>query len=149
MSEFLEVDEIRILRDQRKLLAGIFVVLQDIRDHLKRLPHLASVHISLQGVTMANPITLNVGDAKVATVAGFDQFGQPFPLDFTATPVSWTVDNAAVVSSTPAADGSDAISAVAAGSANLSAVVAGLSDSLAITVVQPAPVLTSVKISIA
>jgi len=94
------------------------------------------------------PANLTVGDKKVATVQGFDQNGAPFAIDFTANPVTWSNDNQSAVQDAPASDGSDALTAAAAGVSNLSATCAGFSDTETVTVVAQTPVLSSIKISI-
>lgn len=95
---------------------------------------------------MQGPVTLTVGQKTTATVLGFDQNGAPFPIDFTANPVTWTIDNTTFDSSTPQPDQSDVIASLAAGVANLSASCAGFSDSEVVTNVAVAPKLSSIKI---
>lgn len=92
------------------------------------------------------PVTITVGQKSTATVQGFDQNGAPFPIDLTANPVTWAIDQSTLDSSTPAADGSDAIVSLAGGVANLTATCAGFSDTETITNVAVAPVLASIKI---
>lgn len=150
-----EREELRLLRETVRLQ---LLSLDEQREtlvllrHLVRQfqPRLARIQI-LVGGSMADPITLQIGDKKTATVQGFDQFGQPFPIDFSATPDTWSDDNAGAVTSTPAspANGTTALEAVAAGVANLSVTVGGFSDSIQLTVAQATPVLSSVKISVA
>lgn len=125
------------------LLAGILVILENLNDRIS--PRLS--RIQLQEEPLAEPLALQVGDKKTLTVQGFDQFGQPFAIDFNATPASFTDDAEAVVSDSPAGNtGADAISAIAAGTANIGVTVAGFTDSTSITVSQPAPVLSSIKL---
>lgn len=100
------------------------------------------------------PVTLtSVGQTVTAVVLGFDQFGQPWtePLP----PVSFSIDNPAIATSTPSADGvTDIIEAVADGTANLTASLTtaegvALTDTETVTVAiaPPAPVLSSIKIA--
>lgn len=93
------------------------------------------------------PATLTVGDVKTATVLGFDQNGQPFPIDFSANPVSWSDDNTAAVAETQAPD-KDTLLAAAPGSANLTATCAGFTASVAITVVPVPAKLSSIQVSV-
>lgn len=99
------------------------------------------------GGNMPGPVTLNVGQKTTATVQGFDQNGAPFAIDFTAHPVTWTIDNSSLDSSTPQPDQSDVIASLAVGVANLTAACAGLTDTETITNVAAAPVLSSIKIN--
>ena len=98
-----------------------------------------------------NPLTLNVGQTSTATVVGFDQFGNPFPIDFTVNPPAWTIDNAAVSiaanATVPTSEDVKGVSATGATPANLTVTCAGLSDTEQITVLAPAPVLTSLKVT--
>lgn len=96
---------------------------------------------------MADPVSLQVGDSKRATLQGFDQFGQPFALD--PASISFSDDNPAVVSEAVQPDGHADLVALSAGVANISAASGGFSDSAAVTVSQPAPKLASVKLVIA
>lgn len=93
------------------------------------------------------PVTINVGDKKVATVLGFDQSGAPFPIDFTVNPVSWSLDDATILTEHQAPDHDD-LQATTPGTANLSATCAGLSATDTITVVVPVPALTTIQISV-
>ena len=118
------------------------------REH-QRHRHLAFIKIAFQkrGHHMSQgPVTLTVGQKVTATVLGFDQNGAPFPIDFTANPVSWTIDNSTLDSSTPQPDSSDVVESLAAGVANLTATCAGFTDSETVTNVAQAPVLSSIKI---
>lgn len=96
---------------------------------------------------MQGPITIAVGGKSVERVLGFDQNGAPFQIDFTQNPVTWSIDQSAVASSTPETDPSvDDVVGVSAGVANLTATCAGFSDTETVTVTQAAPVLSSIKI---
>lgn len=129
------------------LLAGILAVLENLNHAIEARLTPKLTRIQLQEEPLAESLALQVGDKKTLTVQGFDQFGQPFAIDFNATPASFTDDAEAVVSDSPAGNtGADAISAIAAGVANIAVTVAGFTDSMAITVSQPAPVLSSIKL---
>lgn len=93
------------------------------------------------------PVTLTVGQKTTATVQGFDQNGAPFAIDFTANPVTWSIDNTTADSSTPQPDSSDVVASLAAGVANLTAVCAGFNDTEVVTNVAQAPTLSSIKIN--
>ena len=95
-------------------------------------------------------MSLDVGKTAVATVNGFDQFGQPFPIDFTTNTPLWSVSdpNVAAIAPDPTL-GSEDVTGTAAGHETLSVSVAGLSASIDFDVVAPVPVpvLTSVTIT--
>lgn len=102
------------------------------------------------------PVTLASGQSTVATVLYFDQTGAPMPSTFVPPAVTFAIDNSAVASSTPGADGqSDTVAYVSAGVANLTASVTSaeglaLTDTETVTcspVVLPPPVLSSIKVS--
>lgn len=95
------------------------------------------------------PVTLTVGQKTTATVLGFDQNGAPITIDFTKDPVTWTLDNSTLDSSTPQPDASDVIASLAAGTANLTASCAGFTDTEQIINVVQTPVLSSIKINFA
>lgn len=95
-------------------------------------------------------VTLNVGQKTVASVDGFDQFGNPFP---NVPAGSWSIDNPALdtISQDATNPANEDILSVAAGVANLTATVTNaqgtvLTDTEAITNVAT-PVLTSIKIN--
>lgn len=99
------------------------------------------------------PVNAVVGQATTASVLYFDQNGNPMPAGFTA-PVTFSIDNPVIASSTPNADGtSDAVVALAAGVANLTATVQGpngpLSNSepITVTAVVFTPVLSSIQLA--
>lgn len=98
-----------------------------------------------------NPLTLNVGQSSTATVTVLDQFGQTFPFDFTTNVPVWAVDNTASVGlAAGATPDAQSVSGVAAGTATLTVDVPGVTnghDEETVTVVAPAPVATSVKVS--
>lgn len=95
------------------------------------------------------PVTLNIGQSTTASVQGFDQNGAPFAIDFAANPVTYTIDNSAIASSTPNNDAgqTDTVVGLTAGVANLTATCAGFNDTESVTVVAAAPVLSSIKLS--
>ncbi len=41
------------------------------------------------------------GESAVARVVGFDQYGNPFPLDLAATPAQWSTDQASNIGLAP------------------------------------------------
>ena len=95
------------------------------------------------------PASLEVDKTLTATVSGLDQFGQPFNIDFTANPASWSVDNTGVVTAAPTDQPATVLTGVAQGSANLAVSCAGLSDVEVITVAAPVAVLTALKVDFA
>lgn len=132
------------LRTQRMLL---YDILADVRIAVGLLtPRLRRIVIVQSG---GPPMPLEVGKTAVATVNGFDQFGQPFPIDFNANVPSWTVSDPALATIAPDATtlGSEDVTGAAAGSETLSVAVAGLTTSVTFDIVAPAPVLTSVTIT--
>ena len=131
------------LRTQRMLLYDLLAMTRDIVGLLRpRLSHLAIIP---QGA----PMSLDVGKTAVATVNGFDQFGQPFPIDFSINTPAWSVSDPNVASIAPDATtpGSEDVTGTAAGHETLSVSVAGLTASLDFDVVAPAAVLTKVTIT--
>lgn len=117
--------------------------LRDIRDTLRPRPRSLTVHL-------AGGVMLNVGQTTVATVNGFDQNGNPMPLDFaTLGAPQWSLSDPALAAATPNATdpNQEDVTGVAAGSVTLSVSLGGLSASLSFDVVAPAPVLTSLTIS--
>ena len=156
---------VRLLQQQSIILGGILLALENsaytTQDTLKALefiidvitPRLARIQIDIGEPV---PVTLAVGQKTTATVVGIDQFGNPFPIDFTANPVTF-VDSAETVASdspTPAS-GSDVVTGVAAGSMSLSATIPSLVNSATgqpftvtdtVTVTPPPAVLTSVAL---
>jgi hypothetical protein len=141
----------------------------DILDILKRrsdTPILSKIKITFtpngKGAPMSAPVegavTLTtVGQLATASILGFDQFGNPWT--GTIPPVNYAIDNPAIATSTPNADGvTDAVVAVANGTANLTASLTtaeglALTDTeqviVALTVAPPppTPVLSSIKVA--
>ena len=130
------------LRTQRLL---VYDILADTRVIVGLLrPRLSHLTIIPQGA----PMSLDVGKTAVATVNGFDQFGQPFPIDFAANPPAWSVSdpNVATLAADPTA-GSEDVTGTAVGHETLSVTVAGLTATLDFDVVAPASVLSKVTIT--
>lgn len=112
------------------------------------VPRLRFIKLAVGGKMPVGPATLTVGDSKVLSVVGFDQFGAPFTIDFTANPVTFTDDNETVLQDTPGSTVTDPVTALAPGTANVGATCAGFSDTETITVVSQAPRLASIKVSV-
>lgn len=105
------------------------------------------------------PVTLTTaGQVVTASIAGFDQLGNPWT--GTIPPVTYAIDNSAIATSVPNADDlTDAVTAVSNGVANLTASLTSaeglaLTDTESITVAipvvpPPTPVLSSIKIQFA
>jgi hypothetical protein len=145
----------RLLRDLRRLLQDNECEDEHERHHRHRHHHrhLSSIKIAFAKGRkfMIGPVTLTVGQKTTATVFGFDQNGAPFAIDVTKTPITWSVDDATLDSSTPQPDGTDSIVSLAAGVANLTASLTSaegkaLSDTEAMTNVAQPLVLSSIKI---
>lgn len=140
----------------RDILLGIWDELKVIRREVAP-PRLTTIRINFQGEEMATigPVTLTPGQSVTASIAAFDQNGQPWT--GTIPPVTYTIDQPSVATSTPNADGlTDGITAVAAGVANLTATLTtaeglALTDTEQVTVSgsTSTPVLTSIKIQFA
>lgn len=105
------------------------------------------------------PVTLTTAGQNVtASIAGFDQFGNPWT--GVIPPVTYTIDNPSVATSAPNADGlTDGVTAVTNGVANLTATLTS-AEGLALTDVETVtvnisgggggtPVLSSIKIQFA
>ncbi len=126
-------------------------ILKEIEEDLDELvaqgKKLSFIKIGTGEKHMQGPITIAIGGKSTERVLGFDQNGAPFAIDFTANPVTWSIDNAAIATSTPESDPSvDDLVGVSAGVANLTATCAGFSDTETVTVPAAAPVLSSIKI---
>jgi hypothetical protein len=109
---------------------------------------------------VAGPVILtSVGENTIASILGFDQFGNPWT--GAIPPVTYVSSDAAnaIITSTPAADGvTDSVAAVGNGVANLTASLTtveglALTDTETVTVAltatppPPTPVLSSIKIA--
>jgi hypothetical protein len=160
-----------LLREQDKMRSILFeqgTLLEQVIEQVS--PRLTSIVISFaqpQGDSMSaptgfteGPVTLvTAGQTVQAIVDGYDQFGNSMPAGFVMPTATWTVDNPSFATSTPNADGSTTVAAVADGVANLSVTLTSaeglaLTDTEAITVaipVTPPPVsvLSSVKVAFA
>jgi len=140
-------EEVKILREIEEDEDEQTILLREIRDELK--PHLRQIKIRFGGNMPVGPAVITVGQTTTASVIGFDQNGAPIAIDFTANPVSWSIDNSAIASSTPNPDSTDTVVGVSAGVANLTASCAGFTDTETVTVTAVVPVLSSIKISFA
>lgn len=141
-----------LVKETRELRQDIRKILQILKPQLV----LTTIKIQFGGIMPLGPVTLNVGQSVTASVLGFDQNGNPMPSTFVMPPVSFTIDNSAIASSTPNADNAtDQVTGVAPGVANLTANLTSaeglaLSDTETVTVPAvppPTPVLSSIKIS--
>ena len=148
----------RLIRDllakSNIIIAEDDIILERENEILTRLsPHLAyiKVRFTLGGHMAEGPVTATVGQSFKATVDGFDQFGAPWT--GAVPPVSYSIDNPALDSSTPESDNfTDDLVSLGAGTANLTASLTTaegkvLSDTETITNVAAAPVLSSIKIN--
>ena len=154
MSDYGERIELVLLRQEVRQLVELNLsnreeisLLKQIRDRLSTPARLSFIKLIFGG-RMPGPVTLNPGQSVIATVEGFDQFGNPFPIDFTANPVTFTLDNPTLDTEvTGTAPGTEDITYEAAGTANLTATCAGFSDTEQIINSSPAPKLASIKVS--
>ena len=95
---------------------------------------------------------MKVGETSTAKVMGTFTDGSTSQLDPSKFSITYSLSDASVASSAPALDGSDLISALAAGSETLSVSVTenatgkSFSDSKSFTVVLPVPVLASIAL---
>src|SRR6266403_2089471 len=140
-------EEVKILREIEEDEDEQTILLREIRDELK--PHLRQIKIRFGGNMPVGPAVITVGQTTPASVLGFDQNGAAIAIDFTANPVSWSIDNSTIASSTPNPDSTDTVVGVSAGVANLTASCAGFTDTETVTVTAVVPVLSSIKISFA
>lgn len=143
---FNECDREQLLRIE----FGLEKVLRLEREILELLkPRLTSIKIQFlnpQGENMAS-ITLTVGQSTVASVAGFDQNGNPY-LGTIPTP-SWSIDQPTFdqISADATNPANEDVLSLAAGVANLTATVGSLTGVGQITNV--AQVLSSVQVDFA
>ncbi len=123
---------------------------------LSRLePRLSFIKIRFKGAHMEGPVTLNVGQSMVASINGYDQYGQPWA-GAIPTP-RWSVDNPALdsIAQNGTVTTSEDVTSLAAGTANLtvgltSAEGKTLTDTEVVTNLAPPPppaVLSSIKIN--
>jgi len=153
MSDYNEKQELALLRAEVAELIQLHLdetqeiaLLKQIRDRLPQPAKLSFIKIVFGEMKMLGPVTLTVGQKTTATVQGFDQNGAAFPIDFTANPVTWTLDNTTLDSSTPQPDQADVVASLAAGTANLTAACAGFTDTEQVINVAQPPKLASIKI---
>lgn len=149
---FLTRDDLRILWE---ILHETREILTDVREILKELqalkPHLAAVKIQFNGAATMDT-SIQVGATTTAKVVGFDQFNNPFPIDFTANPVTWAIDQPNAVGLAPATEpDSEICTGLAATTtpAVLTATCAGFNGTGTITVTEappPTPVLSSIQV---
>ena len=143
------------LEEQENKLDSMSSKLDDILKQLTASSLLSSIKIQFgDKSTMAlGPVTIQVGQTVTATVQGFDQNGAPFTGPLPA--ITFSVDNSAVASSTPSADGtSSAVMGVSAGVANFTASLTSaegtaLSDTETVTVQAQPSILSSIKVDFA
>jgi hypothetical protein len=88
-------------------------------------------------------MSLEVGKQATYKAEGFDQFGNDF--DISALPATWTLSDPGLASDAPSGD-TDVLTGVAPGDELLTVEVGGFSDALNITITEPVPVLSGVKI---
>jgi hypothetical protein len=137
-------EEIGLLRDIDRTERKILEQLE---------PRLSFIKIKFQrGKIMAEgPVTLSVGQKTTASIDGFDQNGAPYL--GVIPPVTFSIDNSAIASSTPNSDGvTDVVAGISAGVANLTATLTNaagtkLTDTETVTVTAVVPVLSSIKVS--
>jgi hypothetical protein len=132
-----------VLIEQKIILEQIRELLAKIEKHTApRLLTSFKVHIGGHMAKIGDVLTARIVNPK-------DQFGQPFPLDLTQTPPAWTLSNGSVASQSPSLDGSDAITALAAGSETVTATIGSVSASAAFNVdAPPAAVLTTFEVEL-
>ena len=157
-----------MLRESLKLQSESLEELKHLSHSIGRLereliiPRLVRIQLTFtsKGAIMATagPVTLTTaGQVVTASVLGFDQFGNPWT--GAIPPVTFSIDNPAIATSTPNADGeTDVVEAVANGVANLTASLTtaeglALTDTETVTVniatppPPPTPVLSSIKVA--
>lgn len=114
-----------------------------------------SITSDLKGDTkMPGPITMLVGQSTIASVVGFDQFGNPMPADFVMPAITFTISDTSLATEAANTDGTATVTAIAPGDASLKADVTS-AEGLALTdvgsitispVTPPKPVLSSIKV---
>lgn len=75
-------------------------LLREIVRELRHIVHLLTPHLSALEIHFGDSsmdTSIQVGAVVTAKVVGFDQFGNPFPIDFGANPASWSVDQPSAV----------------------------------------------------
>jgi len=159
----------RELRTDRDLIIDLFMRVEDLESEITELLPLTSIKIQFQRINamstapsgptpVAGPVTLTaVGQQVVASVLGFDQFGNPFTgtipaATFTASDTAGAIATFDFTSNTVTAvgNGVDNITASLVTAEGLT-----LSDTEAVTVAltstppPPTPVLSSIKVAFA
>lgn len=153
--EFLDLLRIegRVIAGQARLIQAEAQDIHEILVELKQLrPRLTTIRINFGG-TMADTVTLKVGQKTKATVLGFDQNGQPFTGTMPAA--TFSIDSPSLDSIADDGAGGSDVTSLAEGPAVLSATLvtaegASLSATGAITntpATGPAQVLSSTKIN--
>ena len=146
-----EKKRLREIEDKENILIAEDDLILELEHQIlaKLSPKLSYIKLTLGGNKMpVGPQTLTVGDKKTVSVLGFDQYGAPFAIDFTANPVTFTDDNEAVLQDTSESTVTDPVTALAPGVANVGGTCAGFTDTEAYTVVAALPKLSSIKISL-
>jgi hypothetical protein len=158
----------RELRTDRDLIIDLFMRVEDLEAEVAELLPLTSIKIQFTRINamstspsgpapVAGPVTLTaVGQQVVASVLGFDQFGNPFTGTMPAATLSAS-DTAGTIASFDPVSGT--VTAVANGVDNITASLTSaeglaLTDTEAVTVAipvtpPPTPVLSSVKVAFA
>ncbi len=144
--------------DQRELRVQVAILRTLRRIEHCLCPHLTSIQIAFKEPSMPipvpGPVTLTaVGESTVASVLGFDQFGNPFTGTMPPVTLSSSDSASAIVTFDPA---TGLCTAVANGVANITGVVTSaeglaLTDTETCTVAIPVvvPVLSSIKVAFA
>lgn len=127
----------RLERAEVMLLDQILSTLRDI---------LATLRPRLVRLELKMPANVEVGKAVTGRVQGVDQFGNDFPIDFTANPVTWSEDNTDVTLAAGATPDTESLTGFAVGSTTITAACAGFSASDVMNVTAPTPVLSGIKI---
>lgn len=144
--------QIKAISDLSAAVSVLGAKVDQILVEVEPSPQLTNIKLAFGGNMSVGPVTLSQDTPNtVATVLGFDQFGAPFVIDFTANPVSFSLDDPTQDTLVDNANGTANVTWLTPGgkTANLTATCAGFSDveqinNLAIVV--PTPVLSSVKI---
>jgi hypothetical protein len=141
--------------EEIELLKDIDHTEHEILEQLRKpQPRLSSIKIAFtkgDSVMAEGPVILAIGQKATASIDGFDQTGAAWT--GVIPPVTFSIDNTAIATSTPNADGvTDALLGVSAGVANLTASLTTkegkiLSDTETVTVPAVVPVLSSIKIN--
>lgn len=152
----LEEKEVELLKESVKLQRDDLAVDKQIRDLLK--PRISSIKVAFTEKNMGTtplppvpgPAVIDIGDVLVASVVGFDQFGQPWT---GAVPTASFTDDESTATSLDSA--TNQVTGLAAGVGNITGsltTVEGLdlTDTESVTVrpaETPTPVLTTIKVA--